>query len=404
MDLKRWIVLLSIITFCFSAFKATDAQVLESSIVVFDQLTLQKGYTVKSVDQNLWLPIFPNQYKEKLTVKITEEDNFDQLPDGYKAISDFYVFDVRTSEPGFLAEPVTVSIGYDSSSILEKAIYFYDNSQAKWRILPSNCEHADKRLRARSIFPYLKVVVLEKEPGELTAQSAIVIDKDSGKVVFGKNVDEVRSIASLTKLTTVLVFLDHNPGWDKDVTMKESDFVGGVTLWVKAGDQITVKDLFYSVLVGSKNNAVEALIRSTGLSRDEFITGMNLKVQVMGLNKTKFFDPTGLDERNVSTASELAVIAKYAFNNPEVFKATTMTWYQVKPLNNDLSYWVKNTSEKVLSRDLEITGTKTGWTDEAGYCLVSQAKNLNHEMLALVMGAKISQNYEEVYQLLKKYL
>ena len=252
-----------------------------------------------------------------------------------------------------------------------------------------------------------KVAAVIESDNSLTAVSALVINKKTDEIVFAKNINDQRSIASLTKLMSALVFLDHNPGWSKVVTMKQSDFVGGASLWVKVGDSVTVKDLFYSTMVGSKNNAVMALARSTGLSFDQFVSKMNQKAIKMGLTKTRFVEPTGLNEGNVSTAAEMAEIALQAFNRFEVLQASTSKTYTVTTNNSGINYPVRNTSLKVLNRDLYVTGTKTGWTDEAGYCLATQAKkgrDSNQELIALVMGAKISQNYEEVYGLLTKYL
>ena len=404
MDIKRWVVLISIIVFCFAIYQAADAKTLDTVIVDFDQETLERGYTVQSVDKQLWVPIFPKFHQGKLLVKISRNDDFNELPEGKKAVSGFYTFDIQKEKPGFMERAQLIAMTYDSDNELDKAIYFYDNHQQRWRELPSKIDHENKLIRAKTIFPYAKVAVLENDPGALTAQSAIVVDKDSGSIIFQKNMNDVRPIASMTKLVSALVFLDHNPGWDKVMTMQKSDYVGGATLWAKEGDQITVKDIFYATLVGSKNNTTHVLVRATGLTLDEFVQKMNEKVKGFGLTKTHFVEPTGLNENNVSTAFEMAVISKKAFKNIDILKATTTKWYKVEPANKEVVHWVKNTSKKVLDRDLYMTGSKTGWTDEAGYCLVSQAKNAGKELIALVMGANIRMNYEEVYNLLKKYL
>ncbi len=404
MDIKRWIILISIIVFTFAIYQAADAKVVDFVVVSFNEQTLARGFTVKSADKQLWIPVFSGQYKDSLIVSIANTDNVDSLLDKKRAVSGFYSYDIKTNKAGFLAKPVLLSLAFESENVEAKSIYFYDNHQGKWRALPTTIDFENKTARAKTIFPYAKIAVLEDDPESLTAESAIVMDKSSGNVLFTKNSHEVRSIASLTKLMTALVFLENNPGWDKEIVMQKSDYVGGATLWVKEGDRVLVKDLFYAMLVGSKNNAAEALTRVTGLPRDKFIASMNQKALDLGLSNTYFVEPTGLDEHNVSTAEEMAMIARQAFNNLEILKATTTRWYKVSPLNNELVYWVQNTSEKLLNRDLYITGSKTGWTDEAGYNLVTQAKNNDKELIALVMGAKIRMNYEEVYRLLKQYL
>lgn len=404
MDITRVVILISIFVFLFGLYQAAHAETLDSVIVDFNQVTLARGYTVKSVDQNFHLAIQPNQFKNELLVKIDEVINDKKLPEGKQAISDFYRFNLNYGQNGFLVKPITLLFSYEQKGAYEGEAYFYDENVSDWLPLPSSVDKKNKRIKAQTLYPAVEVAILEDVPGTLTAKAAIVLDKDSGSVVFEKNTDSVRPIASLTKLMTVLIFLENNPGWNEIVTMKKSDFVGGGMLWVREGAKVTVKDLFYSTLGGSKNNTAEALARSTGLTRPEFIAEMNKKAETMGLTKTHFVEPTGLDEKNVSTALEMAEIAKVAFANEEVLKATTTKLYKVKPLNSKLTYLVKNTSQKVLDRDLDITASKTGWTDEAGYNLVTQAKSHGKEMIALVMGAKVTRNYEEVYELLKKYL
>lgn len=428
MDIKRWIILLSIFTFCFALHQAAEAKEIDSTEVNFNQATLAHGFTVKSADKQLWIPIFPGQFHGDLSLRISGEADPAALPDDWQAISGYYRYEVETGREGFLAKPILLSFSYQSDNDEDKAIYFYDSFQEKWRALPSSVDKEKKLIRTKTIFPGVVVVVLERRPmnqplarfdsriearraaassmeeENLTAASAIVIEKESGDIIFRKNIDETRPVASLTKLVSCLVFLDHNPGWNQIITMEKSDFVGGATLWVKEGDQISVKDLFYATLVGSKNNTTRALARATGLSIDDFVSLMNEKVKSFDLAKTHFVEPTGLSENNISTAYEMAVIAKKAFNNLDILKATTTPSYKVTPKNKAVTYSVKNTSEKVLNSGLYITGSKTGWTDEAGYNLVTQAKNKAKELIVLVMGAKIRMNYEEVYQLLKKYL
>lgn len=376
--------------------------------VDFNAKALEKGYPVCSSDNILCLPIAPKQFKNKLSIKISLPEVTQALPENKSAASEIYLIDLKPEYTGFLKTAVTLI--FKPTNLKDGlGIYFYDTFKNKWRELDSKIDYKKGVIQAKTTFPYGQIVVLgpkEKvvDVDGLTAESALVIDKGTGQVVFTKNAQEVLPVASLTKLTSILTFLDYNPGWDKTVVMQKSDFVGGASLWVKAGDVVTVKDLFYSTLVGSTNNATMALARSTGLSIAEFVAKMNQKVASMGLKNTYFVEPTGLDERNVSTAEELGVIASKVFQNDDVVKASTTRWYKVTPVGGALSYWVKNTSMKMLDKDITVTGSKTGWTHEAGYCLVTQAKKDNHEVLALVMGAAITKNYEEVYSLLKKNL
>jgi serine-type D-Ala-D-Ala endopeptidase (penicillin-binding protein 7) len=429
MNGRALFILLTISVFIFGLFQATkaDAAIFDSEIIYLDSQTLDRGYTVKSVDKLLWLPVLPYTFSDHLSAKVSRVDNIQPLPAGLNAVSPYYLIDLKPNYAGFLKYALTMSYRFDDSCGDDISFYFYDNSKQSWRILPSTIVADRNLIQAKTIFPYTKVAVLSgkkiipekqvavapivltaKDPSTstdlLTAGSAIVINKHTNEVVFSKNINEIRPIASITKLVTAMVFLDHNPGWDTVITMEKSDFVGGASLWVKEGDTITVKDLFYSLMVGSKNNTAMALVRASGLKYDTFIKYMNEKMKILGLNNSHFVEPTGLDERNVSTAYELSQISRHAYNNLDILKATTTKNYTAKAINSGLTYPVRNTSTKVLDRDLYVTGTKTGWTDEAGYCLSTQAKNSTNEYIALVLGAKMSQNYVEVYNLLNKYL
>lgn len=405
MNCKR--ISIFIVLFLASFFIAQNAHafIIDTVIVNLDKPTLAKGYTVKSADKQLWLPIFAGQSVKNLTVRISRVSDETPLPDNTRAITGRYIYDVEGENPGDFNKPVLLSFAFlCDDDAYDKAIYQYDIFSREWKRLNSNVNYTSKIIQAHADLSSAEVVVLENVSDELTAQSAIVIDKDTGALIFEKNADDIRSVASLTKLMSALVFLEHNPGWEKVVTLQKADFVGGASLYAKAGDKVKIKDLFNAALVGSQNNSLLALVRSTGLSKEQFVLLMNKKAKDLDLEKTFFIEPTGLDEKNVSTAKEIAVIAQNAFSKPEILKATTTQSYKVPLVNRKATFTVQNTNKKILSRDLCVTGSKTGWTDEAGYNLVTQAKNDYHELIALVMGAKITRNYEEVYQLLKKYL
>lgn len=246
----------------------------------------------------------------------------------------------------------------------------------------------------------------------LTADSAIVVDAKTGKVLFEKNGEKILPIASLTKLMTALVFLEHNPGWNKVITYTKSDDDvlqyankhSMAYLKVKIGDQLTVEDLFYSGLVGSANNSIYALIRSTGLSRDEFVNLMNEKAKSLGLTNTFFVEPSGLSIKNVSTAEELAKIATLAWQNDDIRLATSYRWWSFNLVNNGKFHKVRSIN-KLLTKNLsfKLRGTKTGFLDEAGYCLVAKAQNWtkNKEVIALVLNDSKPKYFNNTADLLK---
>jgi len=223
---------------------------------------------------------------------------------------------------------------------------------------------------------------------KITAPSAMVVDKNTGSVLWQKNPSEVRSLASITKLLTALVFLDHNPGWETEITVQQSDYREGGRIRVYNGERLFVRDLFNASLVASSNNATVALARSTGLSEEEFAVAMNQKAQSLGMSDSVFFEPTGLDPANITTASDIIKLAQAALANPEIAAATGQKEYKFSVINAPRNYTLENT-DRLLNSYLNIVSGKTGYLDEAGYCLVSQVQGpLGQEVLVVVMGSE----------------
>jgi D-alanyl-D-alanine carboxypeptidase len=245
---------------------------------------------------------------------------------------------------------------------------------------------------------------------KLSAVSAIAIDAQNGEVLYGKNIDQSLPIASLSKLMSAIIFLENNPGWDKIITYSaEDDDVLSYAerremayLKINIGDQIKVEDLFYTGLVGSANNSIYALARSTGLSREEFVKKMNDKAQEWGLDKTYFFEPSGLSPQNVSSAKDFAKIAYYAFTDENIRKATSYKYWEFRTINDNKYHKVKsinNLLQKKLS--FKIKGTKTGYLEEAKRCLVAKGEKEGREVIALVLGGENVDYFNEVEKLIK---
>ena len=220
-----------------------------------------------------------------------------------------------------------------------------------------------------------------------TAQSILIIDKASGKILYDKNSQAVLPIASITKLMAMLVFLEHNPGWEQTVSLTKQDIKAGGFTYVFPEEQATVKDLFYLGLVASANEAIAALVRSTNL--DNFTALMNQKAFALGMTKTYFADETGLDSNNVSTPADLVKLAQAAFSQPQIAEAVKMTNYEFSILNNQRQVKAENTDRLLTSflnaDSYKIIGAKTGYLDEAGYCLLLEVKKDDGESVILVL-------------------
>ncbi|MFA5754501.1 MAG: serine hydrolase [Patescibacteria group bacterium] len=228
-------------------------------------------------------------------------------------------------------------------------------------------------------------------PLEVTTDKSAVLAADGRFFLQARRADEIQSIASITKLMTALVFLDHNPGWDKVYEITAADNIAGGRLNLFLGERVTIRDLFYTSLVASDNGATIALVHATGLSDQEFVAKMNDEARRLGLVKTRFSDPIGLSDQNVSTAREVAYLAQAAFNRPEIQKAASSREYQ---FTTELGVTKKVESTDYLLFDpgtnsFEVVGGKTGFTDRAGYCFVGRFKNDDgREVISVVLNSQ----------------
>jgi D-alanyl-D-alanine carboxypeptidase len=224
----------------------------------------------------------------------------------------------------------------------------------------------------------------------INASSSIVLDGVNEMVLFAKNENAVWPIASITKLVTAMVFLDHNPGWDKIYTMRPSDRREGGKIYLFNGDQVKVRDLFYLSLVASGNSETVALANSTGLTTEEFVAKMNEKMRDLGLTQSSFADVVGLSDQNVSTAQEVALIAKTALAQKEIKEATLTDSYRTKTVAG--KEVVAQSTDQLLDDDLRngisLLGGKTGHIIKAGYCFVGMfANSSRNPVISVILGS-----------------
>lgn len=235
-------------------------------------------------------------------------------------------------------------------------------------------------------------------PENIDARSAIAVDRDSGKILWQKNPREPVPVASITKLMTALVFLDHNPGWSHTHSMaQDENWLIGARLPAGTGEEFSAFDLFRTALVGSRNNAAQALARSTGISDEVFRRLMNEKAAMLGMSDSTFVEPTGLDEGNRSTARDLVKLARAAFARDAVREPLGMDYHRMKRTGSDEEVSIKNTNKLVTWGDANMVGGKTGYTEEAGYCLLSlNTDEWGNEIIVAVLG--VGEDNERFYE------
>jgi len=229
---------------------------------------------------------------------------------------------------------------------------------------------------------------------KVAAHSYAVIDPESNKILCENNSDDPRSIASITKLMTALVFLDTNPDFNKEVTIAAADQRSGGITYLIPGEKFKLHDVFYAALIASSNEGAAALARLSGLSEADFVAAMNKKAAALGMTDTRFADPTGLDNNNKSTAGDILKLAQAAFAKAEIKDAVSREDYELDVLNKKIKRKIK-TTDRVLGDDFGfgnnsyyIKGGKTGYLESAGYCFVSEVSDsAGHRILVAVLGS-----------------
>jgi len=227
----------------------------------------------------------------------------------------------------------------------------------------------------------------------------VIIDDQSGEILYGKNSQAVLPIASITKLMTALVLLDTNPDWNKQVTITAADRRIGGQIYLLTGDVVTVKNLFHLMLISSTNEAAVALARISGIS--DFAGAMNHKAAELGMNNSNFVDPSGLNPDNRASAEDLTKLAGAAFNQQEIVSAVVNKEYTFKIINTGRPINAASTDRLLDSflnaGDYKIIGAKTGYLSEVSYCLLLKVKKIDGPQLTLaLLGAEtISDRWQE---------
>lgn len=226
----------------------------------------------------------------------------------------------------------------------------------------------------------------------INSKSAIIFSEKDGKILWEKDSKKVSPLASLTKLVAAKVFLDTKPTLNKVVAYSKQDEDynylyckpgESAKLKVKDGETMKIEDLLYSALVGSANNAVESLVRVSGLTREDFIAKMNENVTSWGATSTFFEEPTGLSPKNVSSPYDYAIIIKEVYNNPLIKKISTVTSYSFSTISTKIKHTLTNTNKLLQYNKLNIIGSKTGYLDEAGYCLMTRVGTKNGNLIVV---------------------
>ena len=214
---------------------------------------------------------------------------------------------------------------------------------------------------------------LEGDP-QLRSASALVIDTD-GNVIYGKDVDTVRPIASITKLMTAMVIIDSGIDLEEKITVTrdDRDLVQLTGSRLEYGATLTRKEMILLAIMSSENRAAAALGRTYPGGMSKFVAQMNNKAADLGMSHSRFADPAGLDVTNTSTASDLAKMVTAAYSYALIRQASTTKRLEVHPYARRGPLTYGNTNRLLKNASWDIALSKTGYINEAGRCLVMQA-------------------------------
>jgi D-alanyl-D-alanine carboxypeptidase (penicillin-binding protein 5/6) len=225
-------------------------------------------------------------------------------------------------------------------------------------------------------------------------KSAILIERDTGKVLFEKNSNEELPPASMTKIMTMLLIMEAiDQGkltWNEKVRASEyAASMGGSQIFLEAGEEMTTKEMLRGIAIGSGNDASVAMAERIAGSEEAFVDMMNDKAKELGLKHTFFKNTTGLPvSGHFSTASDMAIMAKELLKYEDITKFTGMYEAYLRE-NTDKKFWLVNTN-KLVRFYPGVDGLKTGFTAEAKYCLTATAQKNGMRVIAVVFGAPTS--------------
>ncbi len=241
-----------------------------------------------------------------------------------------------------------------------------------------------------SLFSFIFIKNVSAVEMEISAKSAILVDFNTGKVLYSKNENEPLAMASMTKVMSMLLIMekidDGSLKYDDIVEIStESSSMGGSQIFLNPGDKYKVIDLLKGVAMASANDAVVALAEKTYGSKEHFIEAMNKKAESLGLKNTHFVNVHGLDEEgHYSSAYDMSVMARELLKHEKILDFTRVyEEYLTKPDGSQI--WLVNTNKLVRFYD-GVDGLKTGFTQKAGYCLTATGKKNNLRLISVVMG------------------
>jgi D-alanyl-D-alanine endopeptidase (penicillin-binding protein 7) len=246
------------------------------------------------------------------------------------------------------------------------------------------------RAAREAAVPRYKVDATGAVVPDLHAAAAIIYNPETHQVLWEENSQDKRSIASITKVMTAVVFVESDPDMSQIVTVDRVDALAASTTQLRAGYQVSVRDLLHLLLISSDNVAARTLARVSPWGPAGFIARMNEKAAELGLDRTTYADPSGLDADNVSSAFDMARLIAYAASDDRISEIMRKPQYTITLARRPVT--IRNTNQLLGRTDMEgsVLGAKTGFISRSGYCLATLLKmpQVNQPVAVVVLGAR----------------
>ncbi len=223
---------------------------------------------------------------------------------------------------------------------------------------------------------------------DVRAAAAIIYNPETNQVLWEENSQDLRSIASITKVMTAAVFLENHPDLTERIAIVRSDVYRASTTFLRLNDKVTVNDLLHLLLIPSDNAAARALARVSPLGSAGFVRRMNEKAREMGLVSTHYADPSGLLNDNVSSAYDMARLIAYASADERIGSVMRLPQYTVQTPRRSITF---RTTNHLLGRtDVDVRAAKTGFITKSGYCLAAilRLPETGQQVAVVVLGAR----------------
>lgn len=241
---------------------------------------------------------------------------------------------------------------------------------------------------AETVVPRYKVDASGDLVPDLRAAAAIVYSPDTNEVLWEEHSQDERSIASITKVMTAVVFLGADTDLTQEVTVTRADTFRASTTYLRTNDRVTTGDLLHLLLIGSDNAAARVLARVSPWGSEGFIEQMNRKAAELGLTTTRYVDSSGLFSENTSSAYDMARLISLASEDPRIAGIMQLPSHTAHTPRRPIT--VRNTNHLLGRQDFSVLAAKTGFISKSGYCLatVLRLPDTGQEVAVVVLGAR----------------